>query len=83
MLTRYHNEVLLRETLLKKGCPSNSLPKTSNLNFCPIGYSRYQNKAEDFYVLEYPMGQKFGLKVLGKGAGGEPFFRKVSPSKSP
>ena len=32
---------------------------------------------------EYPIGAKFGLKVFGKGLGGEPFFRKVSPDICP
>ncbi|MBR5682117.1 MAG: hypothetical protein IKW96_02375 [Ruminococcus sp.] len=26
--------------------------------------------------------EKFGLKVFGRGFGGEPFLRKVSPDKS-
>jgi len=29
----------------------------------------------------YPIGLKFVLKVFGRGFGGEPFLRKVSPDK--
>ena len=29
----------------------------------------------------HPMGLKFVLKVFGRGFGGEPFLRKVSPDK--
>ena len=29
----------------------------------------------------HPMGLKFVLKVFGRGVGGEPFLRKVSPDK--
>ena len=29
----------------------------------------------------HPIGLKFVLKVFGRGLGGEPFLRKVSPDK--
>ncbi len=74
---------LLRETLLKKGYPSNSLPKTFNLNFAPMGYSPDMKRVSLSFQREYPIGAKFGLKVFGKGFGGEPFFRKVSPDICP
>ena len=33
------------------------------------------------HLTTHPMGLKFVLKVFGRGFGGEPFLRKVSPDK--
>ena len=72
---------LLRETLLKKGSPSNSLPKTFSFKFFPDrALLKYYKPCNSFG--ERPVREKFGLKVFGKGFGGEPFLRKVSPDKS-
>jgi hypothetical protein len=72
---------LLRETLLKKGSPSNSLPKTFSFKFLStIGRIPYKVKIQSLLGAPYG-GPKFGLKVFGKGFGGEPFLRKVSPDK--
>ncbi len=61
--------LLLRETLLKKGCPSNSLPKTFGcFSVSGIGHMSYTRYA-------------IILKVFGKGFGEEPFLRKVCPDK--
>ncbi len=58
---------LLRETLLKKGSPSNSLPKTFGcFRVYGIGHMSYT-----IYAII--------LKVFGKGFGEEPFLRKVCP----
>ncbi|MBQ8297548.1 MAG: hypothetical protein IJX77_07195, partial [Ruminococcus sp.] len=59
--------------------PQTPFLKLSVLNFSPIGYTL--EKILDFSVVldVYPMGLKFRLKVFGRGFGGEPFFRKVSP----
>jgi hypothetical protein len=71
----------LRETLLKKGSPSNSLPKTFSFKFFPDrALLKYYKPCNSFG--ERPVREKFGLKVFGKGFGGEPFLRKVSPDKS-
>ena len=56
---------LLRKTLLKKVF-SNSLLKNFNLK----STTGLHSPVVDFI-----------LKVFGKGSGGEPFFRKVSPSR--
>ncbi len=61
--------LLLRETLLKKGCPSNSLPKTFRcFSVLDIGQMSY---------IQYAII----LEVFGKGFGEEPFLRKVCPDK--
>ncbi len=59
----------MRETLLKKGCPSNYLPKTFRcFSVLDIGQMSY---------IQYAII----LKVFGKGFGEEPFLRKVFPDK--
>ncbi len=62
--------LFLRETLLKKGYPSDSLPKTFGcFSVLVIGHMSYNQYA-------------IILKVFGKGFGEEPFLRKVCPEKS-
>jgi len=70
----------LRETLLKKGSPSNSLPKTFSINFAP---DRALPELLLFFtfIVERPIRGKILLKVFGKGFGEEPFLRKVFPDK--
>ena len=36
---------------------------------------------EFIFFWMHPIGLKFVLKVFGRGFGGEPFLRKVSPDK--
>ena len=45
---------LLRETLLKKGSPSNSLPKTFSVKFCPyralqVNYEFFTSRKSALY----------------------------------
>jgi hypothetical protein len=70
----------LRETLLKKESPSNSLPKT----FSSIFSARVLPKIlwiSLFRLLGSTLAEKIKLKVFGKGFGEEPFFRKVCPDE--
>gem|GEM_PF-4457235 len=67
---------------MKKGSPSNSLPKTFNIIFSAI--SPLEDLFCDLDILEFSgdMAEKI-LKVFGKGSGEEPFLRKVCPSILP
>ncbi len=71
---------LLRKTLLKKGYSSNSFPKTFSMKFQPhrVRPKKFEHRV---HLTTHPMGLKFVLKVFGRGFGGEPFLRKVSPDK--
>ena len=71
---------LLRKTLLKKGSSSNSFPKTFSMKFQPHRVHPYFYE-HHVHLDMHPMGLKFVLKVFGRGYGGEPFLRKVSPDK--
>jgi len=42
---------------------------------------RIQMNMEFKIFWTHPIGLKFVLKVFGRGGGGEPFLRKVSPDK--
>ena len=56
------------------------LLEPSVLKFFP---DRALKEAMPFYQLyKRPVRKKFRSKVFGKGFGGEPFLRKVSPDKS-
>jgi len=69
---------ILRETLLKKGSPSNSLPKTFSFKFPPD--RTHANKKAHVVIHGCVLsGGNFRLKVFGKGFGEEPFLRKVFP----
>jgi len=70
----------LRKTLLKKGSSSNSFPKTFSINFSPERALPVKLPVFTFFV-ERPLRGKILLKVFGRGYGGEPFLRKVSPDK--
>ena len=65
---------------MKKGSPSNSLPKTFSFKFFPDRALRYYLRIAKLFR-ERPVREKFGLKVFGKGFGEEPFLRKVFPDK--
>jgi len=70
----------LRVPLLKKGLLSNSLPKTFSFIFSHIGLALYYYRAF-IYFQRALYEKKSAKKVFGKGFGGKPFFRKVSPDK--
>ena len=71
---------LLRKTLLKKGSSSNSFPKTFSMKFQPDRAHTIRIKKFKYFLV-CPVWLKFVLKVFGRGFGGEPFLRKVSPDK--
>ncbi|WP_294413619.1 hypothetical protein, partial [uncultured Ruminococcus sp.] len=62
---------------MKKGLLSNSLPKTFSFIFSHIGLALFYYRAFFFGRALYE--KKSAKKVFGKGYGGKPFFRKVSP----
>ena len=68
--------VLLRETLLKKGFPSNSLPKTFSSVFSARG-TPLKEKTELFlFVWGYPLQKKQSWKSLERGLG-----KNLSPER--
>ena len=66
--------VLLRETLLKKGFPSNSLPKTFSSVFSARG-TPSKEKTELFFCMGYPLQKKQSWKSLERGLGLLPAVR--------
>jgi len=74
----------LRGTLLKRGFPSNSPPKTFNVFGRVVSDFYREAVSRSFGVFlkeQMPLAQKI-LKVFGKGFGEKPFFRKVLPDKN-
>jgi hypothetical protein len=64
--------VILRETLLRKGSPSNSLPKTFSIKFSP--YRALHKMWKPVIYWERPVWAKFSYKVFGKGVRGKTFL---------
>ena len=69
---------IIEITPFEKGVISNSLPKTFSFIFSHIGLALYYYRAF-FYFRRALYEKKSAKKVFGKGYGGKPFFRKVSP----
>ena len=62
--------LFIEENPFEKGFPSNSLPKTFSVKFCP--YRALINKVKLKVYLERPIWAKLILKVFGKGFGVTP-----------
>ena len=67
---------------MKKGYPSNSLPKTSVFVFAWDSLTFKVSAVPRFIFCRdsTAIPRKNKIKVFGKGSGEEPFFRKVFPS---
>ena len=76
-LTEVLHEIL-RETLLKNGFPQTFFLKLLSLNFASDRALHTSHKWQVFSESALS-GAKFQFKVFGRGDGGEPFLRKVSP----
>jgi len=69
----------LRETLLKKGSPSNSLPKTFALNFQPDISLTKNNLLLILVAKGYIRLKIWSKKSLERGCGGRTFPQKGLP----
>ena len=72
--------LIIEITPFEKGVISNSLPKTFSFIFSHIGLALFLLQGF-FYFQRALYEKKSAKKVFGKGFGGKPFFRKVSPDK--
>ena len=68
--------VLLRETLLKKGFPSNFLPKTFSSVFSARGTPLERENGAVLFILGYPLQKKQSWKSLERGLG-----KNLSPER--
>ena len=68
--------VLLRETLLKKGFPSNFLPKTFSSVFSARGNPPERENGAVLFVWGYPLQKKQSWKSLERGLG-----KNLSPER--